>query len=929
MSIPNTKVELIDRSPIWGHLWNIVDKDNQGNTVHSVKTKWAQNWNLGDELLTAGPPAIALDDAGTAYNPINDGMIVRPSLAENPERQKKYFGVTQELYGIRNFGFDSEGELCDVGNLFTIDGCLNSHGEHTTQIGRYRILPYDNETVETRDHVATTYKLSNYDYLTGEPLVSIFKNASSQYDATVTSLAYHQRSLGTVYQAMKDKNMLTQDFSRTGFRFASDPSAKNFDDLPTADLDKVTGSSFNLWRDYGSGQIRKSESYILKNKAGFGYPEPHSSLLGNKWLQQGINQSYDGYGNLLESTSPAGVNDAEIFAYGHSLPSAYAANAKSNQIFHQSFETTEYLSGLTGVTANQTVSGKRSWTGGRSLKIVNCQEELDLNRVPKAECGANDNSSFVCFNAPKLDLNQSYVASAWYFDEFAGSNLDNPSDAAFRNKKTKVTRPGLFIGVDGGAAGCFEEVHPNGGDANLSASSWMTPAANDDWDAPARASGSKKWKRIWTEFRPGSHCSATQTLDNAIFCLYASKHVPGSDVYFDEVRLRPKNSLMETFTYDQMGNATSVSDANEVVTHYQYDKFGNLSGVRNQEGVILSEQAKRRAAIPAQWSIKQLPNFNGACQEFELISNPENMDNRFEFVGTAPENSATVDFLTGHNGVPSPFLCNQSLSPYDITLFMKGTGRNQTFHIGGRTIPTVVINGCHYGNSVSDFTAITKMAHYDGLCYDLDHRQSWNVPLNTHFGIHLPEKADLEALGMAHDDVLLGYKIRFDFPRVNAQNPHPENDKYPLHLKFNWFDDLGSVDNPEFDGVNFRKANHGDVLPGREFKMVTGGYASLSNVCETYIRQPAEKPYTLENLGIVGNLLNGSVTETGLQKDPYLFAFSLYGNLAPVSPNGFWPYTLGNDSGENSGGKFNVKITITPITGLSPDQSQGAAQCAQ
>jgi YD repeat-containing protein len=49
---------------------------------------------------------------------------------------------------------------------------------------------------------------------------------------------------------------------------------------------------------------------------------------------------------------------------------------------------------------------------------------------------------------------------------------------------------------------------------------------------------------------------------------------------------------MSTFTYAK-GKMTSSVDIREVVTSYEYDGLGNLARIRNDDGAIISEQAKR------------------------------------------------------------------------------------------------------------------------------------------------------------------------------------------------------------------------------------------------------------------------------------------------------------------------------------------------
>ena len=68
-----------------------------------------------------------------------------------------------------------------------------------------------------------------------------------------------------------------------------------------------------------------------------------------------------------------------------------------------------------------------------------------------------------------------------------------------------------------------------------------------------------------------------------------STSIPMGNLYIDELRLHPMNSLMVSSTYDQMIGATSVTDPNNKTTIYEYDSFGRLLRVKDQDGFILEQ----------------------------------------------------------------------------------------------------------------------------------------------------------------------------------------------------------------------------------------------------------------------------------------------------------------------------------------------------
>ena len=61
----------------------------------------------------------------------------------------------------------------------------------------------------------------------------------------------------------------------------------------------------------------------------------------------------------------------------------------------------------------------------------------------------------------------------------------------------------------------------------------------------------------------------------------------GTGGYIDDVRLYPMGSIMTTYTYDVLAGATSMTDANNLVTYYKYDDFGRLQVVKDNAGNVV------------------------------------------------------------------------------------------------------------------------------------------------------------------------------------------------------------------------------------------------------------------------------------------------------------------------------------------------------
>jgi hypothetical protein len=63
----------------------------------------------------------------------------------------------------------------------------------------------------------------------------------------------------------------------------------------------------------------------------------------------------------------------------------------------------------------------------------------------------------------------------------------------------------------------------------------------------------------------------------------------GGTVWFDDIRLHPAASQMNTYTYDPLIGMTSQTDINNKVIFYDYDGFGRLSLVRDENKNILKK----------------------------------------------------------------------------------------------------------------------------------------------------------------------------------------------------------------------------------------------------------------------------------------------------------------------------------------------------
>jgi YD repeat-containing protein len=823
-----SKVKILDRSGLWGSLWKKIDKDASGNPVRVETKEWALRLDSDHKTATGLP---ATEDFGLTKdgNGILKEADPKTTVSGSSNDEKSYFSVTQKLWSSRFVPRN-----CEMMSTYgDIDECLAGQspwslghkGANTTQFELLRFAPLLRRVSYVQDGVETVNRENHFDFLTGIPLAEIGQNTKTngltEYSVSLKELAHRQ----TAYADMTQKNMLTQEFSTTHFLFDSDPDGKDFSDLNGTDLGKATSSQFTLWMNYGTpGQkrYRQQASYALRDLSGFQLPST-TSVLNSHWVFRGKTEKYDDFGHVTEQKDPLGRTSSQIFGMRQSMPIATVDNAARNEIFQQSFEADDYIpESMTGVSGSS-ASALRSKAGARSLKVANCTETAGGTPVVKPEC-TDPNQTFVCMNLPGLTLGKTYIASAWYFDDFMGSDPANPQNQSYPDKTTQVTRPGIFIGQDGA---CAAESHPNG--AKHDATTITMPAGNGDWNAAQRASGAKKWKRIWTEFTPSQSCSQGGNLANSILCLYASKGRPGSDVYYDEVRVRPKKSIMSSFTYDHRGNMLSATNANEIVSQFEYDAFGNLTGVRNDDGVLITEQTKKYGQRSVRYSMNQTKEFIEGCEVFNIKANPVGNDEAFDFVSV--DAGASYSIKTDAQGKQVSTLCYEpSADFHQIQLLLHGTGELKTFQIGAKTnaqlsLTTVVDHSPSAGFPTA----------YDEKIYHMKGTNSGSLHFDAFHALRLPTPQELVQKGkISANEILTRYRIGLeitDLPQqytqtftsdVPGSNPNT-NLARRMHLKFNFFDmpyyQLGSAEDEVFKNVNgipklFANSAIADPYPG-------------------------------------------------------------------------------------------------------------------
>jgi YD repeat-containing protein len=96
-----------------------------------------------------------------------------------------------------------------------------------------------------------------------------------------------------------------------------------------------------------------------------------------------------------------------------------------------------------------------------------------------------------------------------------------------------------------------------------------------------------------------------------------------TSAYVDDVRFRPFNSQMTTYTYTPLVGITSVTDNLNRTTFYEYDSFGRLTVVKDESGYILNYYQYRYSTDPDPLVGCTLSQSNyWSCSYYFTISGP-------------------------------------------------------------------------------------------------------------------------------------------------------------------------------------------------------------------------------------------------------------------------------------------------------------------
>lgn len=324
------------------------------------------------------------------------------------------------------------------------------------------------------------------------------------------------------YSEMKDKNMLTQTCKTTLY----------LSDAYTIDSD-LTGYSFP------TSDITKSTVITWNNSWG-----THDGYADNTWR---VNDTYSWIGKTSYQEFPFSVSDP-----GDLYNNMWQRTSNITKYDRYSHPTEErkidgnYVSSIYGygdALPVAIVAGAQQGEFGYS-GFESGFESWEQNGALTEGIAHTGNVSVLCtgyepmknfYISNGINKNKSYIAEVWV--------------------KSSSGAPKLVIEVRSSGPTIF-------GTAICTTNGWTLYKAIV---TPAQMSSmsSSDYLRVWCGYDPNSG---------------------GGSGYFDDIRFYPQDASMSTYTYDDLGKVTSITDDNNTTTYYIYDSAGRLAYVKDQDG---------------------------------------------------------------------------------------------------------------------------------------------------------------------------------------------------------------------------------------------------------------------------------------------------------------------------------------------------------
>ncbi|AYL93830.1 hypothetical protein [Mucilaginibacter celer] len=299
----------------------------------------------------------------------------------------------------------------------------------------------------------------------------------------------------------------------------------------------------------------------------------------SRWVTGNTMTAYDRYGQELENKDALNRYSSAIYGFAGSLPAAVASNAKSRELFSQTFEDypwgigrDRYYSSCNSgqlIVNGGAISQYISHTGRNSLSIQNAIE-VDAN-IHSKEFGItnllknNGKNEYL----PITDLG-TYVSNLFEPDRSSGDYMLSlwTRDTGDANKTVNIN---VSVNADG---------------------------AVSDMACKAVVEG---WKLIECRIKLPTTVDGLQLKITPVSSL--------APVYLDDIRMHPFKSHMKTYAYDNKSlRLMAESDENAFATFYEYDDEGQLVRVKKEteRGIMTIKESHS--------SYRKKPINNNDCQ---------------------------------------------------------------------------------------------------------------------------------------------------------------------------------------------------------------------------------------------------------------------------------------------------------------------------
>jgi len=324
--------------------------------------------------------------------------------------------------------------------------------------------------------------------------------------------------------------------------------------------------------------------------------ETTQSIL-DKWQFTNSVTIKDQYGNEVENTNPLNINSAALYGFNSNLPIAVATNTKHKELIFEGFEEQNVVSPCPSVNIGEAASTPEcmlpfritdgagivntvSHTGLYSCKLNSTDNHFSpfINNSPDAPMMSskevvNDENNTLTSTLPlsavstqvkakfSPDQGKSYLISFWMYNTLGViETLTSNTLVQFQNNITCTGCNNVIT---------FEKIS-------------VDPPING-------------WQRVVYKMNiPNTY----STLPNAAATqmILHNNASGGNNVYIDDLRIQPYQSIMKTYVYDDATRRLAAElDENNFATFYEYDEEGALARVKKEtsKGIFTVKEIRK------------------------------------------------------------------------------------------------------------------------------------------------------------------------------------------------------------------------------------------------------------------------------------------------------------------------------------------------